>query len=1112
MLSALPLFLGLLLCDCAAVAAQDPVAPDSDASEQESPEEDAAVDEKEDEKPKWDVNAPPGEGRSVAIDVDEGTWMSLDVSPDGREIVFDLLGDLYVIPFEGGEARALTSGMAWDTQPRFSPDGKEIAFTSDRAGGDNVWVVGRDGSDPKAVSTEDFRLLNSPAWTPDGSAIAARKHFTSRRSAGAGEIWLFHRSGAKGLQMTEKRNQQKDLGEPAFSPDGRFLYYSYDATPGDTFEYSKDSTGQIYQIDRLDRETGEIRPIATGAGGACRPTPSPDGKHLAFVRRVNFETTLFVLDLESGRARKVYAPLERDMQETWAIHGVYPAMAWTPDSKQIVFYAKGKLLRVDVATGESAVIPFHVADTREIREAVRFPIAVAPSEFDVKCLRHVAVAPAGDRVAYQALGHIWVRDLPEGTPKRLTDDEARFEYFPAFSRDGARIAFVTFADEELGAVWVADVDGGNRRRVTPEPGHYVTPVFSPDGSELVYQRVAGGYVTSPLHSYETGIFRVPVAGGEPELVTRDGSSPRFGSDGERLFVVRFERKPEVDRHTLVSIRLDDRRETVHFSSENAVEWAISPDGRWLAFSERYAAYVAPLLLTGREVAVGPKADALPLARVSRDAGENLQFSGDSTRLYWSLGPELYERELSDAFAFQDGAPEELPEPVAEGRNIAFSAEYAHPKGSYALTGARLVTLDGDLVLENGTIVVSDDRIAAVDRADRVALQPGMPSFDCTGLTIVPGFIDVHAHGAQAVNDLVPQANWESHANLAFGVTTIHDPSHDTNSIFAASELAKAGLVLAPRTYSTGTILYGAAGSFKAEVDSLDDALAHLRRLKAVGAFSVKSYNQPRRDQRQQVLEAARQLEMMVVPEGGSLFQHNVNMVVDGHTGIEHSLPVERVYDDVLDLWGQTAVGYTPTLVVGYGGIWGENYWYHHSDVWRNERLMTFAPRSEVEPRARRRPMAPEEDYNHLRSSAITKALVDRGASVQLGAHGQLAGLAAHWELWMFVQGGMTPLEALRCATLDGARYLGLDGDLGSIEVGKLADLLVLEANPLDDIANSEHIRLTILGGRVLDARTLETIDPATKQRGPKPEYFWQGLEAGIAGAKSHAGCGCSAGS
>jgi Tol biopolymer transport system component/imidazolonepropionase-like amidohydrolase len=1039
----------------------------------------------ENDVPSWDVNDPPFPMREVEVDVTEGTWISLDVSPDGREIVFDLLGDLYLIPIEGGEARALTDEVAWNMQPRFSPDGRWIAFTSDRGGGDNLWIMDREGSDLRQVTDESFRLLNGPAWSPDSEYLVGRKHFTGTRSLGAGEMWMYHRGGGSGVQLTERPNDQKDVNEPAFSPDGRYLYFSQDMTPGDLFEYNKDPNAGIYTIRRLELETGRLINLTGGPGGAVRPTPSPDGRHLAFVRRVRSGTHLFLRDLESGREWTIFGDLERDMQEIWAIHGVYPSIAWTPDSRSLVFWAGGTLHRIDVETGEVADIPFRVRTTRRIADAVRFPVDVHPDSVEVRLLRWVEVSPDGDRVAFSAMGHLYVRDLPDGAPRRVTTQCDHFEYHPSWSRDGRNLVYVSWSDEELGAVRAVPASGAAAgRAITREPGHYLEPAYSPDGRTVVFRKATGGGLASPLWSADPGLYRIPSEGGEAELLRRAGRAPHFGAASDRVYFI----GTDGERQALQSIGLADREERTHLRSEWATTFRVAPDGRHVAFVERFHAYLRPFVPTARPLDVGPESRDLPQKRVTRDAGDWLHWSGDGETLHWSLGPELFSLPVAGAFEHLGEEGDALELPLEDGRNIGFRVASDVPEGTVAFTGARLITMRDDEVIEEGTLVVEGNRIVAVGPAAEVPVPDGAHVVDASGHTIMPGMIDAHWHGSQAASGMIPAQNPQNFASLAFGVTTIHDPSTNTYDFFTASEMARAGRIVGPRLFSTGQILYGATTAFTAQVSSLDDAREHLRRLGAMGAISVKSYNQPRRDQRQQILAAARDEGIMVVPEGGALFQHNLNMVVDGHTGVEHSLSVANVYDDVVQLWSSSDVGLTPTLVVAYGGIWGENYWYERTPVWENERLLRFNPPLTVEARSRRRMTVPEEEWNHIRTAAHTNRLYQAGVGVQLGAHGQRNGLDAHWELWNFGLGGMPNHDALKVATIEGARYLGMDADLGSLEEGKLADMIVLERNPLEDLRSSEHIRWTMVNGRLFDARTMDEVGNHPRERAP---FYWE---------------------
>ena len=702
-------------------------------------------------------------------------------------------------------------------------------------------------------------------------------------------------------------------------------------------------------------------------------------------------------------------------------------------------------------------------------------------------------------MVYSALGQLHIKDLRADkeaqAPRRLTQRSDAFEFFPSFSRDGKSLVFVTWNDEQLGAVRKLDLATGRETQITKTPGKYLAPKLSPDGKTVVYSKQPGGYLTSPWHGLDKGIYIAAADGsGAPQRMAKDGDAPQFGASSDAIFLTRSSLSNEVDfARKLVRIDLADRKETEIAKSEFATEFSLSPDGQWLGFVERFHAYVTPLPQAGKSISVGPKMDALPVRQLDVISGEAMQWSGDSRSVHFTAADQLFTTGLADAYkpgaAASEGKASEF-KPSAQGRPIGFVQKADKPSGAIAISGARIVTMKGDEVIPDGVIVVEGNRIAAVGAKGQVQVPAGARMLDASGKTIIPGLIDAHWHGGMGETEIIPQQSWVNYASLAFGVTTLHDPSNRNGDIFTQAEMQRAGTVLAPRIYSSGTILYGAKTPFTAVINKLDDALVHLKRQQAAGAISVKSYQQPRREQRQQIIEAARQTGMMVVPEGASLFQLNMNMIVDGHSTIEHSLPVAQVYDDVKQLWSQTQVAYTPTLNVGFGGLDGEHYWYARTEVWKHPLLTRYVPRALLQARSVRRLTAPDEDFNILRIAKTATELQRAGVRTNIGAHGQREGLGAHWEMWMYGLGGMSSLEAIRSATLNPAQTLGLDKDLGSLEVGKLADLVIISGDVLGNIRNSDQISQVMQNGRLFEAKTMNEVLPRSKTRRP---FFFEGV-------------------
>lgn len=1128
--------------------------------------------------------------RQVTFSTKEGTWMSVDVSPDGKTIAFDLMGDIYTMPIEGGKATQVTKGIAYETHPRFSPDGKKILFTSDRSGSDNIWYIDTEKKDTVQLTKEATEDFPAAVWTPDGNYIIASK---GRRLP---KLFLYHKDGGGGTQLTDGSPATKMI-DPFLSADGKTIYFSM---RNGSWNYN--ALLPQYQIGTYDRVKGIMNSITTRYGSAFTPTLSKDGQWMVYGSRYQDKTGLVLRNMKNGDERWLAYPVQRDEQESVAPQGVLPGMAFSTDSKFLVASYGGKIWRIPVDGSKATEVSFEADVVLDMGPRLYFNYAIKDTTAKLATqIRDAVPSPDGKKLAFTVLNRLYVMDYPNGTAKRVTTHNFT-EAMPAWSPDGTQLVFVTWSETDGGHLYKATL--GNKpsvTKLTTEAGFYMQPAWSYNNRIAFFRAPVRLFkdAEDPFYSGAEGeiVWIAPTGGAVTKVDNANGrGNIHFTKDTERIFL-------NAGGGTLMSIRwdgtdpkmyvrisgittygsiadADDHSNHEHTSiNSNAYVMGkammkadplnycmlpegsssrepqnmpssasvilMAPEGNLALAQVNNNVYVVTVPETGKLTSINvgtPAFSAFPSRQLTEIGGEFPAWEANGKRAHWSLGnghwvydveraqfvedsvkaakklqaqktadsvkallaqgPEA--KKLADSLAkkYTDSMAVVLKADTARAKREALAKEEQKKKEIYSadetqvkvyfnqdipnstmvLKHARIVTMKGEEVIEDGDVLIVNNRIKAVGKSGTLTIPAGAKEIDCTGKTITPGFVDTHSH-MWPFWGLHKNSVWIYAANLAYGVTTTRDPQTATTDVLTYSDMVEAGQIPGPRVYSTGP----GVGFWMYNLKSLEQTRSVLKQYsKYFNTQYIKMYLVGNRLHRQWVIMAAKEQQLMPTTEGGLDFKLNMTQLFDGYPGHEHSIPVFPLYSDLTKTIAESKMAYTPTLLVAYGGPWAENYYYTAESPVHDKKLNFFTPYEELSSKARRRAGSlggwfTPEDHVFQKHAQGVNSVVQQGGLAGVGSHGQLQGLGYHWEMWSVASGGMSNLNALRTATILGATALGLDKELGSIEEGKLADIIIMDANPLQNIRNTNTIRYVVKNGRLYDGNTLDEVYPTPRK-------------------------------
>lgn len=972
------------------------------------------------------------EGKTVTVT--KGTNVAATATPDGESIVMDLHGILFHLPGQGGDADRLTDIELEPARPDYAPDGSQVAFQGYADGNFDIWAMAPDGSDVRQVTDDDFYDDREPTWSPDGARIA----FSSDRGE-TYDIWTVNVETGDVRQWT---NDDRENFEPTWSPDGNEIAYV--------------TEGAIEAID----EAGETRTLIDTDDGEVVNSPSwsPAGEEIAYVRRKREENRIDLM---------VSGDQVTDGEDVFV---------FTPDwlsEDELLYTADGDIRIRTLESGEISDVPFTASfDLPPIDYNHK------SYDFDARDTRKVqgimtpALSPDGERVAFVALNDLWMMRIGR-SPRRITDDSAH-QTDPAWSSDGR---YVVYSSDKAGTqdLYVHDTQMETDRRVTSLDDAALSAAWSPDDSMIAFQNQDGATFTLEVEisetKVETGEIRRIV---EPLFAP---SGPTWSADGSTLAMAALKKYSDRFREgtsQILTVDVETGKENYYppgeefesISTRDVDGPVWSPDGRWMAFVVDSTLRVMPVTETGEPDG--------PAEEITNEVTDAPTWSGDSEWVLYLNNGDLKKTR-------RDGS---------ETRNVPSSLDYRpeHPAGRTVIYAGRLWDGTSPEVHEDVIVETVGNRIRTVIPDSE---PPNGQYVDASDLTVIPGLWDCHVHQTFNMGAL---GDRQGHINLAYGVTSTVSRGDLVYRAIEQREALRSGDRIGPRFFASGELIDGSRIYYNSmrSVTSSEQVQSEMTRARALDYDFVKTY--VRLDAELMAEVTDRTHEELGVPTGSHYLAPGVLVGQDGTTHLSATQRLgyartesgtSQTYDDVIKLYGEGERWVVTTFFTSDFLL--------SEEIDGDPRIQLFPSwirnglRDDVADNTKF-PSDPDCETGVCRNATTFKNVLNNGGKVLTGTDAPLdyLGLGVHGNLRPLVKyGGFSTHEALLTATRFPAEHQGVEDDLGTLEPGKLADMVFVRGNPLERIEDAMDVRMTMKNGKIYTVQDL--VEPFTSREDSDPQ-------------------------